>query len=1389
MPPGPLQRRFIRLARLGAFAVFVATVAAVIISCSPSEPFGKYALAHATTKPDPAVETAKGMGLSYAVAPGQNRDEAEMKTMNAGCITCHGEYGGSDSHSMHAGNVVVSCVDCHGGSVTNGVAKGLTKEANPVQYELAKAQAHVQPRQATRSIWTAGHDAVSSANPSAPGATTLNESPDYIRFVNPGDLHVARAACGACHNNEKYGYIHDKVDRNMMAHGAMLWQAALYNNGAINRKNALYGEAYRVGSGKDNLPVLLPVKLLASADPKEIPSAKETLERGWLPVLMPLMRYEVSQPGNVLRVFERGGAIRPQVGVPERAELSGKPDVKLSVRGFGTDVRTDPVFLGLQKTRLLDPTLNLFGSNDHAGDYRGSGCTACHVVYANDSSSVHSGPYARHGNKGYRGVDSTDKAVPFNESGHPIHHVFAPRSAIPSSQCIVCHIHPGTNVVNAYLGYTWWDNEIDGDKMYPAKQKYPTPEQEAAVSDHNPEGSAPRGLWSDLYPGEKSVSGDVAPKNFLDHTGSAEFNAKLEHTQFADFHGHGWVYRAVFKRDRHGNMLDSDGNVISQVTAAGMKAGIDHADPDGKPTPPGTPVHLKDIHLQMGMHCVDCHFQQDVHGDGKLYGETRNAIAESCIDCHGTAEQPAAIVQYLKEANKSEDDRDEKKITALKKRLFTGNAASNASPDLVTKMVRNFELDGDKLVQKSMVNVDSEGKPTKWTVKQTSDQTVDADKWNDPASAHQAKALWAHTVRKDGKTWGSVPAAEEQNEQMKLAHGSNSMSCYACHTSWNTSCFGCHLPMKANAMKPMLHNEGSVTRNYTNYNFQTIRDDVYMLGKDSTVKGGAVVPVRSACAVLVSSQDANRQWLYTQQQTISAEGLAGTAFSPYFPHTVRTTETKQCTDCHLSEKNDNNAVMAQLLMQGTKSVNFVGRFAWVATKDKGLEAVAVTERDEPQAVIGSRLHEWAFPDYYKKHVESGGELKESYEHGHYTVNDVQLRGEYLYAACGPDGFVAFDVANIDNKGFSERILTAPVSPLGQRLYVKTTNATSVCSPSTLALDPTRPHLPENQEQHVAPLYAYIYVTDSAEGLVVIGNAANDPNGPGVSTLLDGDPNNNFLSRALAFNPNGALNGAKHMRLLGHYAYVACDAGIRVVDLADPLHPRLLDTPGLASITRARKIFFQFRYGLVLDGTGLKTIDVTDPEKPTLVAAAAVPVADARDIYVTRTYGYLAAGREGLWILDLENPEQPKVVQKVTDHLHDTTAVRVGMTNSSLYAYVADGTNGLHVYQLTSSDTQDNTPTFLGFSPKPMPRHIAHYETEGPAVSLSEGLDRDRAVDESGDQLAVFGRRGARPFTLAEMQRLYLKIDASGAKVPYRVTDTPPAAPTADAAPGAKPKDE
>jgi hypothetical protein len=57
--------------------------------------------------------------------------------------------------------------------------------------------------------------------------------------------------------------------------------------------------------------------------------------------------------------------------------------------------------------------------------------------------------------------------------------------------------------------------------------------------------------------------------------------------------------------------------------------------------------------------------------------------------------------------------------------------------------------------------------------------------------------------------------------------------------------------------------------------------------------------------------------------------------------------------------------------------------------------------------------------------------------------------------------------------------------------------------------------------------------------------------------------------------------------------------------------------------------------------------------------------------------------------------------------------------------------------------------------------------------VSKGIDRDRAVDESGNQLAVFGRRGARPFNRQEMESMYLRDGEV-----FTVTGDPPAASSA-----------
>ena len=1240
-----------------------------------------------------------------------------------GCLKCHdkiepmhrfGPTATLDKLDQGKDALGLTCTACHGG--------------NPAATE--KDSAHVRPR-FPREWESSGKFRI----PERSGPLLAGESPEFVRFINPGDLRVAGKTCGSseCHSTET-----NAASNSMMRHGAMLWGAALYNNGGFPIKDTSFGESYSADGAPQRL-IQIPQ-----------PTAELRRSKGVLSFLDPIPRWEISQPGNVLRVFERGGKRRLEVGLPDKDEDPGKPDKGLSARGFGTAQRTDPVYLGLQKTRLHDPTLNFLGTNDHPGDYRSSGCTACHVIYANDRDPAHSAFYSTAGNLGMS--QSADASIPKNESGHPIKHQLTSR--IPTSQCMVCHMHPGENMVASYLGLIWWDNETDGEKMYPAQQRDPSQSEEQRKLNSNPEGSSLRGLWSE--------------PDFLQKIGTAEFNNQLKQTQFADFHGHGWIFRQVFKRDREGNLLDAKNSIVAPDDPDRFKKA----------------VHLNDIHLEKGMQCVDCHFRQDAHGNGILYNEPRAAVEIGCIDCHGTIRERATLVTsgFAAGLGIKEGKFDQGKGRNLATIRFR---SPEGDRQLLFQRIRTdakrtdehgseIALKAGDIVQNSIVV------PGRWwRVKQTSD-TINP---NAPhPEDYSVKSRYAKTMRTDNSTWGDVPADDKQ-----LAHRDSNMTCFACHSSWMTSCFGCHLSMQANRKMPNRHNEGGNSRNFTTYNYQVLRDDVFMLGRDGTVTGNRIAPVRSSSAVLVSSQNQNREWIYSQQQTVSAEGFSGQTFNTHVPHTVRTTETKGCSDCHVSKTNDNNAWMAQTLLLGTNFVNFMGRYVYVAA-DESLEAVVATERSEPQAVIGSTLHRIAYPDNYRKFVSGGSELREAYEHkGNPRVLQVQLRGEYAYVAAGEGGLRVYDVAQIDQKGFSERITTAPVSRFGQKFYVKTKYATAVAAPSTLAVDPARWRMtrdgeivdPErarqmpaekfvNEEQAIHSLYAYLYVADRFEGLILV-NAA---------TLLDGDPLNNYLTRQLApnkyangaFNPEGALTGANNIILAGAYAYITTDRELVIVNLNDPLNPKIVTRIGLK---HPRAVAIQFRYGFVVDEDGLKVVDLTEPERARLVENALVPLADARDVYVARTYAYVADGKDGVAIVNVKSPEQPRLDQmyQAAGKLNDARQVRIAMTNASLFAYIADGKNGLRIVQLTSPETM---ATYAGFSPRPEPQLIATFKTKGEAMAVSKALDRDRAVDESGNQIAVFGRRGARPFTLAEIQRT-LRTDEGRGQF-FTVTDEPASEP-------------
>ena len=1196
---------------------------------------------------------------------------ADADHKSAGCITCHTA---SDRHTMHANPaVVLGCTDCHGGDSKVEKLAGSEYGGNDAkEYLVAMSKAHVMPRYPLE--W----NTPASANPEGSYTLLNRESPVFVRFINPSDYRVVRESCGACHLP-----VIQAAERSLMATGAMLWNGASYNNGILPFKRGVLGEAYT--SKSEPALIMNPVK----------PDAWLT-SKGVLPLLYPLPAWETIPPGDIFRVFERGGRVIgsqfPEVGIPNSSgklqvlDEPGRPDIKQSNRGPGTGGRISVPVINVTKTRLNDPLMWFLGTNEQPGDYRSSGCAGCHVVYANDRDPARSGPYAKYGNDGK--TITADPTIPKDKSGHPLKHEFT--RSIPSSQCMNCHMHQPNIFVNSFYGFTMWDYESDAPSMWPEKQRYPTDDERRRILERNPEAAAVRGKWGD--------------PDFLKEV--SKLNPTLKDTQFADYHGHGWNFRAIFKRDRKGTLLDKDGNPVSDT------------DPDKfNPKNPKKALHLTDIHLDVGMHCVDCHFGQDSHGNGHIYGEVAAAIEIECADCHGSADRYPT--------------------------LFTsGPAARPGGTDLSLMRTpdgrKRFEWKSGKLFQRSVMFPDKE-----W------EMSLVKNSVNPKHPEYNAKAARAKLVARGdhdnfAQRWGpDIPAN-------KRAHGDDKMTCQTCHTSWTTSCSGCHLPIEANEKTDRHHYEGGATRNFATYNPQVVRDDMFHIGRHGPVKGGKIAPIRSSSALVLSSTNSSREKIYIQQPPVSASGYSSQAFAPHFAHTVRKTETKTCTDCHLSAENDNNAIMGQLLLHGTGYIGLIGYNAWVG-EEKHIEAVQVTEWEEPQAVIGSYLHRYAYPDWYAAHLKGSRHLQEAHDHTtRGRASCLQLRGEYLYVAEGPGGMRAYDVASIANKGVSQRIISAPFSRLGHNTHIASKNATCVALPTTQPVAPFKNEgklmREDNQEQPFHPIYNYAAITDSEEGLILVD----------VNTLQDGEPRNNFLKRALTWNGDGILKGARHITLGGSYAYIAATAGVVIVNLKDPLKPVLA---AVIPLTGARATALQFRYLAVTDDTGLRMINVTIPERAKLVEAAFVPLADANRIHLARTYAYVAAGKEGLAIVDIENPEKPWVYMKFTADgtLNDVRDVTVASTNASAFAYVADGRNGLKVIQLTAPDTQ---PKFYGFSPDPKPQVISWRKTRTPALSLSRALERDRAVDETGGQVAVFGRIGSRPLNLEEQRKMYLKPDGT-----------------------------
>lgn len=195
--------------------------------------------------------------LAVAALAGCTRESGDVAVTQAAkdgsCVACH--QGITVVHERFA----LGCTDCHGGDATVAVPSPVdlspASRTSTAFQALIKA-AHVRPSTATAQLFYAnGMDDDDDGLVDEPGEFAVGGDRDgpigefvdaefnldlnYVRFLNPGDLRVARASCGSaspasrltgqCHDSEV-----DAVRRSIMTMNSGVLDGAYYGNRALD---------------------------------------------------------------------------------------------------------------------------------------------------------------------------------------------------------------------------------------------------------------------------------------------------------------------------------------------------------------------------------------------------------------------------------------------------------------------------------------------------------------------------------------------------------------------------------------------------------------------------------------------------------------------------------------------------------------------------------------------------------------------------------------------------------------------------------------------------------------------------------------------------------------------------------------------------------------------------------------------------------------------------------------------------------------------------------------------------------------------------------------------------------------------------------------------------
>jgi hypothetical protein len=756
-------------------------------------------------------------------------------------------------------------------------------------------------------------------------------------------------------------------------------------------------------------------------------------------------------------------------------------------------------------------------------------------------------------------------------------------------------------------------------------------------------------------------------------------------------------------------------------------------------------THLVDVHVEVGMACSDCHVTS-VHGDSNIY--TRNWDAEplECDDCHGTPSARANLTT-------------------------SGPNGGDALNDPIWRTPFGkpwFEESGGQVIEHSRTRAG-----LSWIVPQLVDEVA--------GTAETGRGHYAHNQRLE-----SAPVAGEERALAHIADsgGKGGLECYTCHSSWQPNCLTCHLKMDVSKARQEIWFGNGNNEDIFFQLFSYTRSPFY-LGRAGDVEGNKVAPYRSTMQVHLSVVN-GESTVVDNVMMSSANSLSSLASNPYFPHTVRETETKSCARCHTlvddQSRIANDHLLAEASGQGSGRYMNIGDFVLAAT-GVGLEQMDI--KAEPENKPGV-----SFPGFDLSDVDP----RSSVDFPTPAATDIALLRGVAFVNGSSDvadvaivahagGASIIDVTGRDNAGL-------PPTSLGEVDGIGAVTSVDV-------IDTAASH----SRRFIAATADEVCTVEFVEVL--------EPTH--VANVLDG-------GAALSVSPLACVGhqktGVTRVRLHGRFALLAHDAGVSVVELGDGPSPSDLgeplgevatfSAPGVVDVASSGRFIYAAAGagGVVVFDAGPLLYPLFAPRDPSTAltvdteAVGAIDAAvlqttpDCRGIALQGSHLLIAGGVNGLHIVDVAVPADPVLERTIRDidngvPLDDANAVVVAATPTRNYAVVADGQNGVRVVNITPQvdfrtrlaevAADPNAPGNRGFRlsnerADPLTpfdakndnldasavaivtgvvgtapfRNIFTFPTDGPALALAKGLSFDNIADKSGRPLRDSWSIGSTP---------------------------------------------